>query len=234
MSKFLYVSLEDLWSAPPSAEALIAEVREATAPTVPNRLVQKFRLLLREQAFGYSVEPFLGSASFAALLSKARPAEEMRSLLVAVVRACEVHARTVGVAMLVAEPGRCEVWPVPTDGRLVEELLTGSITDGKWMRFQPRLWEFYISGVEARLWQPLPVADHGTAAGFFVDFTVCATSLEEATELVRADLEGEHASLVGTGVPERRILDSGTRDAGVPRVLQRGGRVYFPEDGRGP
>jgi hypothetical protein len=199
MSKTLLVTLDGRQFTALDEADLQDLFRTAAKAIVPPSIAFSIRLVLRREPYGASVEPFVGSASFEALLGIAKKRDDAIALLTTLVACGFSFCDRVGVLLI--EEGQ----PIPQERTDLPfaALRQRRRFDTGWNRIiAPIMW-FHFSQVEARLLQPLKLSTGQLATHYFRDFWVRAIEHQIAAAAVEITITKDAATVAAFGELER-------------------------------
>lgn len=194
--------------------------RSAAKAALPPSTVSSVRLVFRDEVQGTTIEPFLGSASFEALLGIAKKRDDTMALLGVLVASAFLFSENVGV--LLAD----ERQPVPTgktDLSLAALRARNRLTPA-WYRIAASFTWFHFARVEAKLLQPLKVSGGKVATHYFRDVWVRAVDRQIACDAVSVLIARDAATVVAFG--DVTLGEPPASSAGTGNLVTAG-RVYF-------
>jgi len=225
MSDILRVTLDGVRLDPLGEADLEVLYRTAAKAAVPPSTVPSIRLVFRSELHGTTIEPFLGSASFEALLRIAKKRADAMVLLSTLVGCALCVCQTAGVVLM------REGSPLPHERTdlCFKALREQRLSKNAWYRiFAPLTW-FHFAQVEARLLEPLKLRSGEVASHYFRDFWVRAIERQIAYAAVTMMVTQDGAMVVDFGdvVPDEPPV---SRPGAGDNILT-GGRVYFSDRG---
>jgi hypothetical protein len=172
--------------------------------------------VLRGEDDDFTLEPFVGSSSVAAMLGIPRKLDDAVALL----RALAIEARRVADEVFVVRrrEGAEEVAPTAAP---VRELAAALASEPANVRVTDVMRRYRADGVELEFYAPVSFGDR-PATGYFASFHVVAATMGEAEALLRAGM-AEEGRIVGEPAFELVDVEDGT-PAGISQL---GGRSYF-------
>jgi len=220
MSETLRVTLDGRQLAP-SEEADFQDLyRRAATSVISTSMASSIRLVIRSEPHGTTIEPFLGSASFEALLGIAKKRDEAAVLLVVLVECAFLFSERTGVLLV----GENQPLPNERTDLSIAELRTRRRFKGAWYRIVAPLTWFHFAQVEAKLLKPLKLATGEHATHYFRDFWVRAVEQRVACDAVTTVVAKDAAVVVAFGE-----VTPGEPPSGGSIIT--GGRVYFSDTG---
>ncbi len=223
MSETLRVTLDRHHLAPLDEADLQDLYRRAATSVISTSMAPSIRLVFRREPHGTTIEPFLGSASFEALLGIAKKREQTAALLVVLVECAFLFSEWVGV-LLVGEN-----LPLPNERTdlSIAELSTRRRLKGAWYRIVAPLTWFHFAQVEAKLLKPLKLSTGEHATHYFRDFWVRAVEQRVAYDAVATAVAKDAAIVVAFGEVTPGEPPPAPRERGGSIIP--GGRVYFSD-----
>jgi hypothetical protein len=199
--------------------------RRAAKAVISTPIASTIRLVFRREPHGSTIEPFLGSASFEALLGIAKKRDEAAALLVVLVECAFLFSEQVGVLLI----GENLSLPNERTDLSIAALGTRHRLKGLWYRIVAPLTWFHFAQVEAKLLKPLKLSTGEHATHYFRDFWVRAVEQRVACDAVATMVARDAAIVVAFGEvtpgepPPTRSERGGS--------IITGGRVYFSDSG---
>lgn len=196
--------------------------RTAAQSAVPPSVASSIRLVFRREPHGTTIEPFLGSAAFEALLRIAKKRKDATALLVILVACSLLVCERVGV-LLVAEDT-----PLPNERTDLsfKALREQRLVKGAWYRIVASPAWFHFTEVEAKLLRPLKLENGQLATHYFRDFWVRAVERQIAQDAVVTVVTKDAATMVAFGEVLGEPPPSSLEGRGN---FVAGGRIYFSD-----
>ena len=220
MSEVLRVTLDGQHLTPSNEADLRDLYIAASKASVPPSTTTSIRLVFRHDPHGTTIEPFLGSASYEALLRIAKKRDDTMKLRVSLAGCALSFCENVGVVF--AREGT----PAPRerlDCSLAAFRAQRGLESG-WYRIAAPVTWFYFARVEAKLLQPLKLSSGRLATHFFRDFWVRTVEPQIAAAAVEVAVARDAAVIVSPG--EARPGEPPSELDGEGPVLAQG-RIYF-------
>jgi hypothetical protein len=185
-------------------------------------MAPSIRLVFRRERQGTTIEPFLGSAAFEALLGIPKKRREALILLRILVACAFLVSDRVGI-LLVSEGD-----PLPKERKdlSLEALREQHFSKGSWYRMVAVPVWFHFSQVEAKLLQPLELASGQVATHYFREFWVRAVEHQVAHDAVATLVTRDSARILSFGDV---VSESPPSQLGPQGNVIAGGRVYFTD-----
>jgi hypothetical protein len=209
-----------------SDEADLQEMyRRAATAVISNSMASSIRLVFRREPHGTTIEPFLGSASFEALLGIAKKRDEAAALLGVLVECAFLFSEQVGVLLV----GENLPFPNERTDLSIAAIGTRHRFKGVWYRIVASLTWFHFAQVEAKLLKPLKLSTGEHATHYFRDFWVRAVEQRVACDAVATMVAKDAAIVVAFGEVTPDEPPPTQRERGGSVIT--GGRVYFSDSG---
>jgi hypothetical protein len=209
-------------------------VRRRREGTVPENMLQHFRVEQTRTRRTLDLEPFVGPASCRALLQDKRKRPRVWALVTAVVEWGWLFSDTVGIAFI--EERRKPTPALPERESSLRSLYERSPRAAHELVWLQREWTVFHAAVQARLDQPLTIEGNRPAVGFWRNYGLTAQDAASVEPMLHSRLALEHASIASVD-PKPILFASLEPDiqskAGCPcetGIWYESGRVLFPDD----
>ena len=223
MSSTLRVTLDGL-RLDASGESHIRNLYGIAAKAaVPPSMVPSIRWVFRNESHGTTIEPFLGSASFEALLGLRKKRNDAIALLRTLVACAFAVGEHVGV-LYIRDGG-----PLPRERTVVslENLDRLNCRNLAWYRITAPLRWTHFRRVEARLLRPLGLPNGERATHYFREFWVRAVDRQLAHDMVTMSVAEDGATIADFGEAVEEV--PAAAQLGTRANVLMGGRIYFPD-----
>lgn len=225
MSDMLRVTLDGLRLDPVGEADLNDLYRTAATAAVPPSMVSSIRLVFRSELHGTTIEPFLGSASFEALLRIAKKRGDATALLSTLVGCALCVCQSVGVVLM----REGSALPHERTDLCFKALREQRLSKNAWYRILAPLTWFHFAQVEAKLLEPLKLRSGELASHYFREFWVRAIERPIACDAVTMMVTKDGGMVVDFGEVVPDDAPPSPHRTG-DNVIARG-RIYFCDRG---